>query len=113
MLILLNIPQIVRRKKRQPDSAEALKDNGNYDFTEQTHNPDEAFDRVNGNSDFQLGADFEKDFADGNPKQPDKNRAYQKKRVKTEKTAEYNIKEAVDAGDTVFDKSNGKRGFCF
>ena len=32
------------------------------------------------------------------------NRAYQKKRVKTEKTAEYNIKEAVDAGDTVFDR---------
>lgn len=100
-------------EETQPDSAEALKDNGNYDFTEQTHNPDEAFDRVNGNSDFQLGADSEKDSADGNPKQPDKNRAYQKKRVKTEKTAEYNIKEAVDAGDTVFDRVTEKEDFVF
>ena len=78
-----------------------------------THLPDEAFDRVNGNSDFQLGADSEKDSADGNPKQPDKNRAYQKKRVKTEKTAEYNIKEAVDAGDTVFDRVTEKEDFVF
>lgn len=100
-------------EETQIDNAKASKDNGNYDFTEQTHNPDEAFDRVNGNSDFQLGADYEKDSAADNPKQPDKNRAYQKKRVKTEKTAEYNIKEAVDAGDTVFDRVTEKEDFAF
>lgn len=100
-------------EETQTDNAEASKDNGNYDFTEQTHNPDEAFDRVNGNSDFQLGADSEKDSADSKSKQPDKNRAYQKKRVKTEKTAEYNIKEAVDAGDTVFDRVTEKEDFVF
>ena len=64
-------------------------------------------------SDFQLGADSEKDSADSKSKQPDKNRAYQKKRVKTEKTAEYNIKEAVDAGDTVFDRVTEKEDFVF
>ncbi|MDO5396330.1 MAG: NlpC/P60 family protein [bacterium] len=100
-------------EKPQTDNAEPVKDNGNYDFTEQTQNSDEAFDRVNGNSDFQLGADSEKDSAACNPKQPDKNRAYQKKRIKTEKTAEYNIKEAVDADDTVFDRAEEKEDFVF
>ena len=100
-------------EETQPDSAEALKDNGNYDFTEQTHNPDEAFDRVNGNSDFQLGADSEKDSADGNPKQPDKNRAYQKKRVKTEKQQSTTSKKRLTQAIRFFDRVTEKRGFCF
>ncbi len=100
-------------EETQTDNAEPVKENDNYNFQETTHNPDEAFDRVNGNSDFQLGADSETDSADSKPKHTDKNRAYQKKRVKTEKTAEYNIKEAVDASDTVFDRVTEKEDFAF
>lgn len=97
----------------QTDNAELTAENENYNFQETAHNSDEAFDRIKGNSDFQLGADSEKDSAAGKPKQPDKNRAYQKKHVKTENTAEYNIKEAVDAGDTVFDRVTEKEDFVF
>ena len=97
----------------QTDNAELTAENENYNFQETAHNSDEAFDRIKGNSDFQLGADSEKDSAAGKPKQPDKNRAYQKKHVKTENTAEYNIKEAVDAGDTVFDRVKEKEDFVF
>ena len=97
----------------QRDNAEPVKENENYNFQESAHNPDEAFDRVTGNSDFQLGADSEKDSEAGNPKQPDKNRAYQKKRAKTDKSAEYNIKEAVDTSDTVFDRVTEKEDFVF
>lgn len=100
-------------EEMQTDNAEPVKENDNYNFQESANNPDEAFDRVTGNSDFQLGADSEKDSAAGNSKQPDKNKTYQKKRIKTEKTAEYNIKEAVDAGDTVFDRVTEKEDFVF
>lgn len=100
-------------EEMQTDNAEPVKENENYNFQESANNPDEAFNRVTGHSDFQLGADSEKDSATGNPKQPDKNKTYQKKRIKTEKTAEYNIKEAVDAGDTVFDRVTEKEDFAF
>lgn len=92
-------------------------ENDKYDFTEEKHKSEKAFDRASKNSDFELGAKSdtvsptEKLSAD--TKKQAQKKALQKKRVKEHSTSKYDIQEAVSKSETAFERTEPKEDFSF
>lgn len=92
-------------------------ENDKYDFTEEKHKSEKAFDRVDGNTDFQLGGQSETvshtETKPSDEKKQTQKKAIQKKRVKEDKSSKYDIQEAVSKSETAFERTEPKEDFSF
>ena len=92
-------------------------ENDKYDFTEEKHKSEKAFDRAGNKSDFELGAKTDsvppKAEAQADEKKQTQKKAIQKKRVKEDKSSKYDIQEAVSKSKTAFERTEPQEDFSF